>query len=141
MADQIALMRQGRIVQRDTPYNLYHHPASEFVAQFIGQGCVVSLIADEHGQPGGAMGLTGGEPWPAGETRRVLLRPADIHYDPASPLQLLVVGRAFRGSHWLYQLLLPDGQHVSCMMPLDIDAGSGEALPVRCELHAARVFV
>ncbi len=140
MADQIALMRQGRIVQSDTAHNLYHHPVSEFVAQFIGQGSVVSLSADDSGQPGGAMGLVGGARWPAGETRRVLLRPDAVQYDPASSLRLTVTGRAFRGSHWLYQLQLPDGQRVACMAPCDLHAGSGDTLPVRCVLDAARVF-
>ena len=36
MADRIALMREGRIVQEGTPKELYERPASYFVADFIG---------------------------------------------------------------------------------------------------------
>lgn len=36
MADRIAVMRRGRIVQVGTPRQLYTHPESAFVAQFIG---------------------------------------------------------------------------------------------------------
>ena len=36
MADRIALMREGRIVQEGTPKELYEQPASYFVADFIG---------------------------------------------------------------------------------------------------------
>ncbi|HET7262417.1 MAG TPA: ABC transporter ATP-binding protein [Casimicrobiaceae bacterium] len=36
MADHVVLMRSGRIEQDGTPVDLYEHPASTFVARFIG---------------------------------------------------------------------------------------------------------
>lgn len=36
MADRIAVMHKGQIVQYDTPQNIYHFPANSFVASFIG---------------------------------------------------------------------------------------------------------
>ncbi|AGA27575.1 ABC transporter ATP-binding protein [Singulisphaera acidiphila] len=36
MGDRIAVMDQGRVVQVGTPLEVYHHPASRFVARFIG---------------------------------------------------------------------------------------------------------
>jgi iron(III) transport system ATP-binding protein len=36
MADRIAVMRRGRLVQTGTPHELYTRPESAFVAQFIG---------------------------------------------------------------------------------------------------------
>ena len=36
VAHRISVMKQGRIQQIDTPYNIYHHPANTFVAGFIG---------------------------------------------------------------------------------------------------------
>ncbi len=36
MADRIAVMRDGRIEQVDTPHNVFQHPANLFVAGFIG---------------------------------------------------------------------------------------------------------
>lgn len=44
MADRIAVMDQGRILQIDTPEALYARPRSRFVADFIGQGAVVPLV-------------------------------------------------------------------------------------------------
>lgn len=35
IADHIGVMLKGGIAQWDTPYNLHHHPASPFVADFI----------------------------------------------------------------------------------------------------------
>ncbi|MDP1662017.1 MAG: ABC transporter ATP-binding protein, partial [Phycisphaerales bacterium] len=37
MADRCAVMRSGRIVQIGTPHELYHRPASRFVAEFLGE--------------------------------------------------------------------------------------------------------
>jgi carbohydrate ABC transporter ATP-binding protein, CUT1 family (TC 3.A.1.1.-) len=36
LADRIAVMKDGKIVQYDTPMGLYHNPKNHFVAQFIG---------------------------------------------------------------------------------------------------------
>jgi len=36
MADRIALMKEGRLVQYDTPTNLLYRPKDEFVANFVG---------------------------------------------------------------------------------------------------------
>lgn len=37
MSDRIAIMREGRLVQVGTPSEIYHRPASRFVAQFMGE--------------------------------------------------------------------------------------------------------
>lgn len=36
MSDHVAIMKDGRFEQIDSPQNLYHNPASSFVAQFVG---------------------------------------------------------------------------------------------------------
>ena len=37
MSDRIAIMRNGSLVQIGTPSEIYHQPASRFVAQFMGE--------------------------------------------------------------------------------------------------------
>src|SRR5262249_19032123 len=36
LADRIAIMRNGRLQQCDSPMNIYNSPASRFVAEFVG---------------------------------------------------------------------------------------------------------
>ncbi len=36
LASKIGIMEQGKIVQIDTPQNIFHHPKSKFIANFIG---------------------------------------------------------------------------------------------------------
>ena len=37
LSDRVVVMNQGRIEQLGTPFEIYKHPASEFVASFVGQ--------------------------------------------------------------------------------------------------------
>ena len=41
VADMVGVMRDGRLEQWDAPYQLYHRPATRFVADFIGQGVFI----------------------------------------------------------------------------------------------------
>jgi len=36
LADRIAVLKEGKLQQFDTPENIFHHPANKFVAYFIG---------------------------------------------------------------------------------------------------------
>jgi ABC-type Fe3+/spermidine/putrescine transport system ATPase subunit len=46
MADRIVILNQGRIAQVGSPEDLYHHPASAFVATFLGADNVIRLHAE-----------------------------------------------------------------------------------------------
>tara|TARA_R110002020_G_scaffold456465_1_gene672905 strand:+ start:13560 stop:14708 length:1149 start_codon:yes stop_codon:yes gene_type:complete len=41
MSDRIAVLNAGRIVQIDTPVNIYRHPSNRFVASFVGESNLV----------------------------------------------------------------------------------------------------
>ncbi|MEH7238988.1 ABC transporter ATP-binding protein [Bacillus sp. JJ1562] len=41
MGDKIALIRNGQLQQYDAPFEILHHPANEFVSEFIGQDRVL----------------------------------------------------------------------------------------------------
>ncbi len=56
LSDTIAVMSEGRVVQRGTPQEIYQRPASHFVADFIGQinfieATVAERSGSEHGGP------------------------------------------------------------------------------------------
>jgi len=80
LADRLAVMRDGRIVQAGTPDSIYSRPATEFVAQFVGDTNLLDARAVEKG--GGAaletpLGTV--EPAPAGtepgRNLRISVRP------------------------------------------------------------------
>jgi iron(III) transport system ATP-binding protein len=41
VGDVVGVMRQGRLEQWDTPYALYHRPATRFTADFVGHGVLL----------------------------------------------------------------------------------------------------
>ncbi len=143
MADQITLLRQGRVMQLDTPYNLYHNPRSEFVAEFIGGGNIITVSVNEAGELNDGLGKLdmSDRQWQAGDTLRLLVRPDDIEYDARSVLSLPVVSKSFRGAHYLYELELPDGQRVPCLTPSHAAINPGQNLPVRFNLQHVVVFI
>jgi spermidine/putrescine transport system ATP-binding protein len=53
MSDHVAVMKEGTFEQIDSPQNLYHNPASSFVAQFVGNNNKFSgiLQKDSNGIP------------------------------------------------------------------------------------------
>jgi ABC-type Fe3+/spermidine/putrescine transport system ATPase subunit len=77
VADTIAVMHQGRVVQTDTPESLYRHPKSLFVAQFLGFNNLLPGSVVE----GGGIKTTLGTLYPAnvevteGNMVTLLLRP------------------------------------------------------------------
>ena len=52
MSDRIVVMNSGRIEQVDTPEEIYLHPASVFVADFVGRANFVPAKAQEVGEDG-----------------------------------------------------------------------------------------
>ncbi|MCZ4373304.1 sn-glycerol-3-phosphate ABC transporter ATP-binding protein UgpC [Vibrio diazotrophicus] len=53
LGDRICVLNQGKIMQVDTPTNLYNYPANKFVASFIGSpamNLIDTVIREENGQ-------------------------------------------------------------------------------------------
>jgi len=84
MADRIAVMREGAIVQEGTPAELYFHPVSAFVAAFFSQvNRIQSAVAD-----GAAATPFGPVPAPGlseGSLVEVLIRPEALRLAPVEP--------------------------------------------------------
>src|SRR3546814_15123029 len=78
MADRIALMRAGRIVQLGTPANLYYQPSEAFVASFFGEiNSLVGIVeAGEVAPPFGTVAAAG---LPDGAAVPLLIRTAALH--------------------------------------------------------------
>jgi len=136
ISDQIGVMHEGRIMQWDTPYNLYHEPANRFVADFIGQGVFLpgELIAPDtiKTEVGSITGDRAYE-WPQGSKVDLLLRPDDIIPDSDSRLIARVVNKAFKGAEIMYTLQLPTGRRILSMFPSHHDHNLGEDVAIRID--------
>ena len=114
LGDRVGLMRDGRMEQWATPYDLYHRPASRFAAEFVGQARFLPAQGDARGVLHTELGpLRSGSPPPASIDVGVgvvdaLLRPDDVVHDDDSPLRARIVERMFRGADFLYTLELAE---------------------------------
>ena len=140
IADEIAVMHDGRIQQWDTAYQLYHRPANRFVADFVGQGAFV------RGQVEGAhalhleLGTVHSQEPLRGRDVDVLLRPDDVVHDDASAITAEVVTKAFRGAEFLYTLRLASGATVLSLVPSHHNHAIGERIGIRLELDHVVTF-
>jgi iron(III) transport system ATP-binding protein len=117
LADRVGVLHAGRLEQVDTPYETYHHPATRFVAEFVGaadflRGFVTEgEIVTEIGPVANAAGF------PAGFPVDVMIRPDDIDFIPHPDGEVVVAGRQFHGSEHLYRLRLASGARVHSVQP------------------------
>jgi ABC-type Fe3+/spermidine/putrescine transport system ATPase subunit len=93
MADRVAVMQGGKLVQVDTPTALYSHPATPFVADFVGSSNIFSGTVKESDEAGSVVQLPGGyvlrSAFPAKRNDvKVMIRPESIRLfagDQAEP--------------------------------------------------------
>lgn len=136
LGDLVGVMHEGKLLQWDTPYNLYHEPNSRFVADFIGQGVFLDgklvapdLIETELGVYKGNRAYD----WGTGTPVELLLRPDDIIPDSSSDLKVEIVQKAFKGAEIMYTLRLPGGGRLLSLFPSHSDHRIGEKVGIRVE--------
>jgi iron(III) transport system ATP-binding protein len=150
IADEIGIMHEGRIVQWDSAYNLYHRPASRFIADFVGQGVFLPGNVRSAQAVDIELGTLAGEIPPMCEIGcdacgkgcqvEVLLRPDDVIHDDASPLKAEVVHKAFRGAEILYTLRLSSGRKVLALVPSHHNHALGERIGIRLDVDHVVAF-
>ncbi|MBL8520903.1 MAG: ABC transporter ATP-binding protein [Betaproteobacteria bacterium] len=143
IADKVGVMHEGRIVQWDTPYNLYHRPASRFVADFVGEGVLLPATVDGMGcmeTELGHLGCGHAGQFAAGDAVDLLLRPDDIVHDDDSPQVAEVLHKAFRGAEFLYALRLPSGAKILSLVPSHHNHEIGQRIGIRMEIDHVVAF-
>jgi iron(III) transport system ATP-binding protein len=130
LADRVGVLNRGRIEQLASPEDVYHRPATQFVAEFVGAadflpGLVTGEgIVTELGVFANRDGLSPGTPV------EVMIRPDDISFVPQADGAGVIVRRFFRGSETLYCIRLPSGHRVHSSQP------SASMFPTGSRVHA-----
>jgi iron(III) transport system ATP-binding protein len=115
LADRLAVMREGRIVQVGAPEEVYGRPASRWAAQFVGEVNVLAGVAREDGVETelGRFDLRA----PATGTVHVAVRPEQLELTARHDGNAEVVSREFRGHDVLYRLRHEGGRTVLVQLP------------------------
>ncbi len=102
MADKIAVMNEGKILQYDTPINVYNNPINLFVAEFIGSpkinliNCSIEsgLIKSEGGTILATTNIKNGN-------YILAVRPEDLKIDKEGKIEIILNKKEFYGDEWI----------------------------------------
>jgi iron(III) transport system ATP-binding protein len=136
VSDKVGVMHGGRILQWDTPYNLYHQPNHRFVADFVGQGRFITGTVRSAQAFDTELGLLQGNRacnLSAGEQVEILIRPDDIVPDEHGNIAAVVRDKAFKGAEILYTLELATGTRLLSLFPSHADHHVGDEVRVRLD--------
>lgn len=115
ISDEIIIMRAGIIEQIGSPREIYYHPKSKFVADFIGEANFLDVstisvkddkalveIADHQFEVNNFAHIN------AGETATLVIRPEGAKIADEGVLPCTVTLSTFMGSHQYYQVMVGD---------------------------------
>jgi len=133
LSDRVGVMNDGRLEQVGTPYEIYHQPATRFVANFVGkadffpatmrQGKIVSSI--------GSFALES-QPYREGGEVDLMVRPDDVTLTPDPLGAGTIVEARFLGGDAVYRVVLTDQTsiHSQRMSAHLLEVGSRVAVEV-----------
>jgi len=150
LADKMAVLDQGRVIQFDTPHTIYHQPAHQFVASFTGsppmnllqvqsrQGRLTILDKQAHFEIANPT-----PPLLANPAFVLGIRPEQLHVQSQGPHDMSIEGivelTELLGSETLIRVSLGD-QSAMCRVPGEFFAKPGEKLRLHFDATSAHVF-
>ncbi|MDX2272954.1 MAG: putative 2-aminoethylphosphonate ABC transporter ATP-binding protein [Cyanobacteriota bacterium] len=153
MADRIVVMNQGSIVQVGSPWQIYHHPASPFVARFIGMMNFLPAVIQT--SDGGGVGVrcrdyplrvVSAQSWPIGSAVNLAIRPEDIRlgsldYETENTLTAEVLRSEFLGSVYRLWLRVGDGLELVADVSAQASRHLGHETRLRLQLPSQHILL
>ena len=139
IADVVGVMRLGHLEQIGTPEEIYSHPASRFVAEFVTQANFVPArrqgniwqteigsfqIDENHTQ----------------DTGEIMIRQEDLMLRPDADGKIKITKRHFLGREYRYCLQTPSGREIHARTMTDIVLAEGIPVQVSIADDAVRIF-
>lgn len=137
LGDQIGVISEGKLLQWDSSFNLYHTPNSRFVASFVGDGVFVKGNIIEDNIVATRLGELQGKLINANNLDKnidLLIRPDHVTYDSKSPIRGEVIRKAFKGEQTLYTLKTARGDKLMSLVPSHHDFELGETIGVKIQI-------
>jgi ABC-type Fe3+/spermidine/putrescine transport system ATPase subunit len=152
LSDRVLVMNAGRIAQEGAPRQVYEHPRTPFIMDFLGQvnhvsarvarmsdGAYVALVADADDA---LVPLRAEESWREGEEVTLAFRPTDIHVSPASgdgPWRGTVLSTVYLGERIEYVVKL-GASRVRASGPVAGCLDKGAAVQLQIPMPAIRAW-
>ncbi len=143
ISDEIGIMHDGQMHQWDSAHKLYHQPATQFVADFVGEGVHVKGIVINENQVATGVGMLNGRfqtEFKEGCAVDVLIRPDDIVHDDESQVKAKVLDMTFRGASIMYRLMLESGEEVLSLVPSHHEHPIGQEIGIKVMIDDIVLF-
>ncbi|UKO95840.1 ABC transporter ATP-binding protein [Nostoc sp. UHCC 0870] len=139
ISDIVGVMRQGHLEQIGTPEEIYTHPASRFVAEFVTQANF--LAAHRQGNVWetevGCFELPTNHANNSGE---IMIRQEDLILTPATDASVFIRTRRFLGREYQYCLQTPSGQEIHVRTTTDTSLPVGTRVQISIATDAVHIF-
>ena len=143
ISDYVVVMHQGKIEQIGTPQEVYSHPQSRFVAEFVTQANFLparwdgDVLETEVGCF--ALGKRSRTMTPC-ENLELMIRQEDLQVSPAAASPVVIRGRSFLGRELLYNLRMPSGRELTLRTSNSVPLAIGTPVKVSLNRHTLRAF-
>lgn len=111
VSDKILLINNGKVIQNDTPQNIYYKPANQFAAEFVGDINKILIKMDKPGEiltPFGTISYLNCKinmNKCANQQHFCIIRPEDVKFCK-NGLQCKVIEKSFLGDCWEYKVII-----------------------------------
>ena len=142
MSDKIAFISNNTITQFANPYDMYHRPVSKEIANFFGISSYIKAKITDSSHISCILGNFVGmvDHYNKDDQVDLLIRPDDIIHDDDSLFSAKVTEKTFRGSDFLYELELKDGQKIFCFAPSHHNHQVNEVIGIKLDLDHLVIF-
>ena len=136
LGDRVVILNNGKLEQIGTPEEIYYHPATKFVAEFVGradfvEGCWCDLGIETE------LGFINQQQIKrqedCGSVCEVLVRPDMVEIELDEEGTAVVIEQRFSGLKKLYCLELPSGRRIHSLQPSDAHFESGSRVRVEVD--------
>lgn len=129
LSDRVSVMKEGRILQTARPVELYRHPASAWIASFLGEADFLPGYARD----GLAQSVLGSFPTSLIGEVQVMIRPENVVVFPDQDGPATVLGTQFYGHDQLVTLELADQIRLRVRLGPVPQLESGQRVTVKVE--------
>jgi len=137
LADLLIVMRDGKVEQTGSAFDLYRRPANDFVAQFLGEATLVPVDVESGfvQTPWGSFRASAANK--SGQFSLVI-RPEDFQLGRGvAEIRVHVRTATFMGSHWRIEGVDQRGIALKADVPSEARPGHGEVLELSLNLASA----
>jgi len=113
LSDRVGLLNAGKLEQVGTPYEVYHNPASRFVADFVGKADFVQAHAEGDFIVSNVGRFINNKDYCLNAAKvELMIRPDDVSIEADGQGEAIIADMRFLGSDCLYKLDLGNGTFI-----------------------------